>query len=239
LRCRDQRLEQPWIVTRLRVPLDREHERMVLPAGQLGRFDYPVRRPGGGGQACPQLVDRLMVGGGHRKRPVRLQDAGQHAACRDPHRVAAEGPRLRGVARVPGRPQVGQVLVQGAAPGDVEQLQAAADAEHRQPGRQRRRQQVHFRSVALGADPAGARVRRRTVGGRVDVPAAGEHQPIQSANRGGDPGDRRQQHRHPARGRYLLGVVQREQRCRGMPGPPPGRLGVAAEPDDRLHSGVT
>jgi hypothetical protein len=107
------------------------------------------------------------------------------------------------------------------------------------PGRQRRRQQVQFRSVALGADPAGARVRRRTVGGRVDVPAAGEHQPIQSANRGGDPGDRRQQHRHPARGHYLLGVVQREQRCRGMPGPPPGRIGVAAEPDDRLHSGVT
>jgi hypothetical protein len=49
--------------------------------------------------------------------------------------MAAEGARLRGVASVPGRPKVGQVLVQGAAAGDVEQLQAAADAEHRHPAR--------------------------------------------------------------------------------------------------------
>src|SRR5215469_6062742 len=103
LRRRDQRLEQPWIVTRLRVPLDREHERMVLPASQLDRFDDPVRRPGGGGQACPQLVDRLMVGGGHRKRPVRLHDAGQHAARGAPHLRAAEAPRLRPRGKTPGR----------------------------------------------------------------------------------------------------------------------------------------
>jgi len=40
------------------------------------------------------------------------------------------------------------VLVQGAAAGDVEQLQAAADAEHRQPGRQGCREQVEFRLIA-------------------------------------------------------------------------------------------
>ena len=90
---------------------------------------------------------------------------------------------------------VGQVLAQGPAAGHVEQLHAAAHAEHRQPGRHRGVQQFQFGRVARHAHPAGARMRLRAVPGWVDVAAAGEQQPVEPAHGRGDAGQWRQQDR--------------------------------------------
>jgi hypothetical protein len=69
--------------------------------------------------------------------------------------------------------QVGQVLMQGAAERDVEDLQAPADAEDRQPAGQRALAQVEFGAVAVGVERPGRGVRGGAVPGRLDVAPAG------------------------------------------------------------------
>ncbi len=49
--------------------------------------------------------------------------------------------------------QVGQVLDEVAAEGDVQDLRAAADREHRQVALERRAQERELGAVALGHDP--------------------------------------------------------------------------------------
>ena len=62
---------------------------------------------------------------------------------------------------------------------DVDQLHPAADAEHRQVALDRRARERDFEAVALGHRVDRLRVGARAVGGRVDVGAAGEDQPVE------------------------------------------------------------
>ena len=85
--------------------------------------------------------------------------------------------------------QAGQVLVQRAAAGDVQHLQAAADAEQRQPAFERRRDERELGGVAGRAHAAGLRVRLRAERGRVDVPAARQDESVQPCRGLLDTGD--------------------------------------------------
>jgi DNA-binding winged helix-turn-helix (wHTH) protein len=146
---------------------------------------------------------------------------GELAPGSEPHRMRSERARRRPV------PALGRkMLAQGPAAGHVDQLHSAADAEYRQPVRQRGREQLQLRLVALGVDTAGLRVRLRAVAGWVDVAAAGEDQSVQAAQGTRDTGHRRQQHGDTTRLGDLVDVAGGQQRGRSLPGSPPGRLGV-------------
>ena len=83
---------------------------------------------------------------------------------------------------------VGQVLVQGAAEGHVQDLHAPADCQNRQSPLDRGAGQTDLRLVALGVNPVHRRVGLLPVPLRVDVAPAGEE----------EPGERRQRIRRVA-----------------------------------------
>ena len=143
----------------------------------------------------------------------------------------------RGPVPGPGR----QMLAQRPASGHVEQLHSAADAEYRQPVCQRSGEQLQFRLITLGVDPARPRIRLRPIAGGVDVAAARENEPVQPGQGARDAGHRRQQHGHTASLGDLFNIAGREQRGRSVPASPLGRLGVRGQSDDsrKSHSGVT
>jgi hypothetical protein len=210
----------------------------MLRGAQLGGLDDAVGGPGGGGQPAAELVHGLVVMGGHDDRQVvgqvgAVQYRGQPAARRDPDLVLPVAAGLGGVAVVPD--DVRQVLDQRAAQGHVHDLHAAADAEHRQPLLQRGADQGQLGVVAGRVGPPALRVARRAVAGRVDVAAAGQHQAVQAAGHGLDPGQRRQQHRDgPGRG-HAGRVALGQQHGGPVPGAPAGRLAVGADPDQRAY----
>jgi hypothetical protein len=75
------------------------------------------------------------------------------------------------------------VLVQRAALGDVDQLDAAADAEHRLAGGAGGAVQRDLEGVALRVDDAEVGLRRLAEARRVDVGAAGEQQRVGAGDR--------------------------------------------------------
>ena len=160
----------------LRVPLHAEHE-----AGQtveLGRTrPRPPRpcRPASHATACSPSPSRSTAWWwwvGTSKQPGSGRIAGQRAVRADPHLVQRRSAVRRPV--VPLVPdQVGQVLVQRAAPAHVQHLHAPADGQQRHalpPARA----PVTARSQASRASRRGCgpRVPRRAVPDRVDVRAA-------------------------------------------------------------------
>jgi hypothetical protein len=205
---------------------------LTRPGRQLHRFDEAVLRPGGGDEAVAEAGDALVVGGRHGQREIGLatgpQDRGELAPGSEPHRMRSERAR-RGPVPGPGR----EVLAQGPAPGHVEQLHSAADAEHWQPVGQRGREQLQFRLITFGVDTAGPRVRLRSIAGGVEVAATGENQPVEPFQGARDAGHRRQQHGDAARLGDLADIAGGQQRGRSVPASPPGRLGVGGQPDDR------
>ena len=72
----------------------------------------------------------------------------------------------------------GQMLVEGAAEGDVQQLHAAADPQHRHVALQRPPGQRQLEAVTLGPGAGGLGVGLGAVAGGVDVGTAGQHQPV-------------------------------------------------------------
>ena len=74
---------------------------------------------------------------------------------------------------------VGQVLAEGPAVGHVDDLQPPADREDRHRGRQGRGQQGALGLVPGGVHALGERMGVGAVGGRIDVPAPGQHQRIE------------------------------------------------------------
>ena len=93
---------------------------------------------------------------------------------------------------------LGQVLVQRPAEADVEQLRPPAHPEHRQAHGEGAVEHRQLRGVAVGMRGDGTRVRRRAVAVGRDVRAAAEQHTVEPIDRARDPGDRREQHRHPA-----------------------------------------
>ena len=186
------------------MPLHRKHKRV---AGQLHRLDHAVDVPRADHQSLPHFVDGLMVVARHiggiaeqRRRP-----GSRHGAHRQSAEHAVAG-TMTGVAE-----NLGQILVQRAAEGDVEHLRATADAQHRQSSVQRGPQQRELPGVAVGARLIGGRVRLLAVGGGVEVVTAGDHQRVQAVeqpvDRAGVHRLRRQQHRDTTGKDHALEVV--------------------------------
>src|SRR5262249_10314644 len=99
------------------------------------------------------------------------EDASKLGARGDADLVTAVPVNLRRVAVVAN--QGGEVLMQGAAECDVHDLQAAADAEHREPGRDRPASALDLGVGARRVGRIGKRIAGGTVPGRVDIAASG------------------------------------------------------------------
>ena len=105
------------------------------------------------------------------------------APRREPQRVRARGAlRLRVVIeRV--RPLGRQILKQRSTHGDVDELNAAADAEYRQPELAGNTEECELEEVALAARRIQVRRRLGMVPGRMDILSAGEQETIGAIER--------------------------------------------------------
>ena len=176
---------------------------------------------------APELARRLVMERVDRQRPA----AGQRGEAR----VAGDGDGVELLAGRRDLPVPVDVLVQRPAADHVDGLGAAADAEQRasRARRPRGRARARRRRDRIGrAEPRVALA--RPVGERVEIGAAGEHEPVEPVEQGdGDVGIVRRQHdRQPARGldraqigrpepqlslgRALVAALQRGERA-GVP----------------------
>jgi hypothetical protein len=133
---------------------------------------------------------------------------------------------------------VGEVLHEGAAAGDVEQLHPAADAEHRQVAIQRRLGEGDLEPVPLDSRVLRQRIALRAVGGRVEIGAAGQQQAVQQIDEfaGLDCGcvARREQQGQAAGAIDSLRVgALRDVDFDLLPRRPPGAFHHRADPDNR------
>src|SRR6266545_7659205 len=109
------------------MPLYSERPRLAAVL-RLRALDDSVRRPGGGTEGRRQVADGLVVPAVHR-RVTRVDGVVQQRTGLDAQRVARARIGVVDAARALAR----QVLVQGAAQSDVQDLDPAADGEDRQP----------------------------------------------------------------------------------------------------------
>ena len=131
---------------------------------------------------------------------------------------------------------VGKVLDEVAAAGDVQHLAPAADGQHGHVARERALEERELGAVALGPRPVRLGVRLGAVGLRVEVGAAGEDEPVERVERLLDAFRRRgHEQRPPAGALDRADVRERDERRRQLPDAPAGVLGVARDPDDRTH----
>ena len=220
----DERGEQARVTALLRVPLHAEHEARnpaEFRRPGLHCLDRAVLLPGHRREPVTDQVDRLMVVRGHVDEAGIGQDPGQHAVRADLHVMQAEPVRRPVVPPV--AHQVGQVLMQRAAPAHVQHLHAAADGEqwHAQPQRVAGHGQVP--GVPQRRGSLRPRVPRRAVPDRVDVRPARDHQAIQARDRGAGlfvVAAGRQHDRPPPAAPHRVHIHVGEHR---RPGQPPAR----------------
>ena len=131
---------------------------------------------------------------------------------------------------------LGQVLHEVTSERHVQDLRAAADGQNRHVARERRLEQGQLAAVALRDDTLGLRVRFLAVHLRVEVRAAGEHDPVEDVQRLLDPVvARRHEQRPPARALDRVDVVHRDERRVLLPDAESSVGQVRGDPDDRLH----
>lgn len=132
--------------------------------------------------------------------------------------------------------------MQCAAQRDVENLCAAADSEHRKVPVYRGAHQGELPRVANAVRLIGAGMRVVTVGGRVDVPAAGDDQAVDSAedlvDDAGVDGLRRQQRRDATGQRHTLDVDAGQEAGVHIPDAGLSLLQIGGEADDRTQPGL-
>jgi hypothetical protein len=135
---------------------------------------------------------------------------------------------------------LGQVLDEVSAAGDVEELEAAADRERRQVARERRLQERQLARVAACVRDVRLGVCLGAIVRRVDVGAAGEHDPVERVERLLDVLLRRRDDQcAAARPLDRVDVGEGNQRGRQVPHAPTRILGVGRDPDDRPTHGDT
>jgi hypothetical protein len=235
----NQRLEQPGIVALLGVPLHADHETVQLTGCALNGLDDPVFGPRHRNKPRTRHVDRLVMVGRYTEVVPARHDADQPVARGDAHPVLVEAAVRTGVAVM--ADQVGQVLVQGAAQGHVQNLHAAADAQQRYAFAQRRRGDGKLPVVTVALDNRGLRVRFSTVTRRVDVRAAREYNPVEVGYRGGRflvTSARRQQHGPPAVAPDRVDVAPGQQRRLGGPATPLRVVRVRRYANDWPHGSL-
>ena len=193
-------------VERLGVPLHGDGE-VLVGQGALHGLDEPVGGDGGDEQPLAEPPDPLVVQAVHGELGEADDPGEPRGLVAEAHRVGevVAGVALAGEVVVlhRGGHLAGEVLVEGAAGGDVEDLQPAADAEDRLAvlGGPAHEQQLEL--VARRVAPVAAGAPRVVVARRVEVGAAGEEDAVERVVDGargglvvGDQGDHQ---RHPAR----------------------------------------
>ena len=119
---------------------------------------------------------------------------------------------------------VRQVLDQRAAANDIDQLHPAADAQHRDVLRECGPQQRELGRVALGTGVGRLRLGLGAVAGRVEVRAAGQHEPVDDRERLCNTIEDRGKHHRAAAGCHgALDVAKRDQCGRHIPCTPASR----------------
>jgi hypothetical protein len=224
----DQGGQQAEVVAFLGVPVHADAE--PVPGDFHGLHRLVVWRPAGYRQAVAELVRCLVVRGGHLD--LAAEQAAEHAVVGQVHIV-------RQVAG-PVRPVRGQVLGERAAARHGQHVQPAADGEEGQAGLERGAHQQQLEPVPAVLGQVGVVQPLLLVQRGVDVPAAGEQQPVEPADEGGHRvrRHRRQQHRcspGPLKG---PGVADRGDRGLTEPVPPAGRLQLAGNAYDRAAHSV-
>ena len=128
-----------------------------------------------------------------------------------------------------------QVLHERAAAGDVDQLHATTDAEHRQLSLDRSACQCHLEGVALRHGPARLGMRLPAVAARIDVGAAGEDQAVDQLEHlvgvARQLGVGREHRDEPTGALHGVDVVARQQRRLLVPHAPTGALDRGADAD--------
>ena len=186
-------------------------------------------------KAGPCLLDRLMMRAVDRE-VGGSGDAMQQRAGDHPDGMSRLVSRVRLAVRHAARDLVGDVLDQGSAERDIQQLLAAADAEHRHPSGKRapRGGELEGGPAVLGGD---ARVPgRRAEQRRIDVEAAaGDDEPVDPVEISGSGiGVVRQQDRQPAGPADRIAVVLADRVPRKLR-IAARRLMIEGEADDRLR----
>ncbi len=196
-------------VAHLGVPLDGHQPRVV---GRLHGFDDAVRGRGDDIEARAEVLDRLVMEAGDGDRAS--DQLVQPAALRERDVVGREVPRgalrvLDGVGYL-----ARDVLVEGAAVRDVDELDAAADREDRDAPALGLREQRQLVGVAVGRGGVELRVGLLAVRGGVDVDPTRQEQPV-------------------AVGELLGGLPPRTARRRGARAASAGRPPPAPRPRSR------
>src|SRR5213594_2819352 len=228
------------LVEILRVPLHADEE---SAATILQRFDHAIGRDGAdrerAGHGLHRLVVRAVYPHGAPPEHVVKPRARLHR-----HRVMHFGRRPRHPVRQRARHLSVDVLHQGAAQGDVHELHAAADPQHREVPPAGLRDQGDLRIGALWAHDLEGKAFALAIAAGIDVgPATGQHQSVQAVQNGaaeGPFGDDRKDDRDAASrfdGRHV--AVPDEDRglalAPALAGP---RVEIRRDPDDRLPHGA-
>jgi len=164
-----------------RVPL---HPNEVLRTNPFDTLDDAIRSECGRGQRRGQVLDRLMVHAVHRQHGI-AQNLPQPRALlhRDVMRqeLAARLLRRREVIVLQGRRHLrGDVLIQRAAAGHVQNLQPATHREHRQAAIEGVPQECDFHGIAIRVDGAAQWRLQLAIAGRVHIHAAGDEHAIKA-----------------------------------------------------------
>ena len=141
-----------------------------LRGGKLDRFDHaPGLGPSGGDEAVAEPADSLVVMRANHE-PLGSRGSRCHRARLEPDGVVGE--LTRGVHVHLG---VGEVLLERAAKGDIEDLKPAADRQQRHVPVNRRASNRDLEGVAPLMDAGGVRTGLGAVERRIEVGPAGEH----------------------------------------------------------------
>src|SRR4051812_46612975 len=228
-RLLDEAAEEAEVLAGLGVPEDADDEAAVLG---LEPFDRAVVRPREGHEALAEPAGPLVVVG--LDLAALAEQRGGARAGREAHLVVPEDAGVELVLLV--ADDVGEVLHEVAAARDVQDLDAAADREHRHVPLERRAQERELRRVPLRANAVRLRVRVGAVVGRIEVGAAGEDEPVERVERLLH-GLRRRRHdeRPPARELDRANVRVGDERDRRVPDRPARLLHVRRDTDEGPH----
>jgi len=163
------------------VPLDGEAEGEL---GYFNGFDDAVFGDGDGEEAFADLCEGLPVVGGNDDL-VGVEPLVQFALTSDADGVRAGFVGLFGFV-VDGLVKVGKALVEGAAVGDVDGLDAETDAEDGQSTFACLFIEHEVEALASGVDQFGVGVQRLVVECGVEVEAAGEEDSVEVAEDGSE-----------------------------------------------------
>jgi len=189
----------------LQVQLAPGADQELARRGGLDALDDAVVRPRDRGQAGSDDVHRLVVVGRNLEELPARQDRGDDRAAGDADLVGAEAVDRAGVGVVPH--ELGHVLVEGAAAGDVEHLRAPADAKQRNALADAGLGDGQFPGVPVTRGDFGLRVLGGAVDGGIDVATSGNHKAVKDGH-----------------GRFGLRLVAaRREQNRTAPAVPDGR----------------